>query len=42
MEKAGYKKKRAEGAAYGEVGMAKKASKDESKPKKKPMKKKAC
>lgn len=31
MEKAGYGKKRAEGAAYGEVGMAKKARKDESK-----------
>lgn len=31
MEKAGYPKKRAEGAAYGEVGMAKKARKDESK-----------
>lgn len=31
MEKAGYSKKRAEGAAYGEVGMAKKARKDESK-----------
>jgi hypothetical protein len=31
MEKAGYSKKRAEGTAYGEVGMAKKASRDESK-----------
>lgn len=31
MEKAGYDKKRAEGTAYGEVGMAKKARRDESK-----------
>lgn len=31
MEKAGYSKKRAEGTAYGEVGMAKKARRDESK-----------
>jgi len=31
MEKAGYSKKRAEGAAYGEVGMEKKARRDESK-----------
>ena len=31
MEKAGYSKKRAVGTAYGEVGMAKKASRDESK-----------
>lgn len=31
MEKAGYSKKRAEGTSYGEVGMAKKARKDESK-----------
>lgn len=31
MEKAGYSKKRAEGTAYGEVGMEKKARKDESK-----------
>ena len=30
MEKAGYSKKRAEGTAYGEVGMEKKARKDES------------
>lgn len=30
MEKAGYGKKRAEGAAYGEVGMEKKERKDES------------
>lgn len=30
MEKAGYGKKRAEGAAYGEVGMEKKARRDES------------
>ena len=35
MEKAGYSKKRAEGAAYGEVGMAKKARRDESKAMKK-------
>lgn len=34
-KKAGYSKKRAEGAAYGEVGMAKKARKDESKAMKK-------
>lgn len=31
MERAGYSKKRSEGAAYGEVGMAKKARRDESK-----------
>ena len=31
MEKAGYSKARAVGTAYGEVGMAKKASRDESK-----------
>lgn len=31
MEKAGYSKKRAVGAAYGEVGMEKKARRDESK-----------
>lgn len=37
MEKAGYSKKRAEGTAYGEVGMAKKARKDESKAMKKHM-----
>lgn len=37
MEKAGYGKKRAEGAAYGEVGMEKKARKDESKAMKKHM-----
>lgn len=30
MEKAGYQKKRAVGAAYGEVGMEKKARRDES------------
>ncbi len=35
MEKAGYPKKRAVGAAYGEAGMAKKASRDESKAMKK-------
>lgn len=35
MEKAGYGKKRAEGAAYGEVGMAKRASRDESHARKK-------
>lgn len=35
MEKAGYSKKRAVGTAYGEVGMAKKARKDESKAMKK-------
>lgn len=35
MEKAGYPKKRAVGAAYGEVGMEKKARKDESKAMKK-------
>lgn len=39
MEKAGYSKKRAEGTAYGEVGMEKKARKDESKGTKKKMKK---
>lgn len=37
MEKAGYPKKRAVGAAYGEVGMEKKARKDESKAMKKHM-----
>lgn len=31
MEKAGYSKKRAAGTAYGEVGMEKKARRDESK-----------
>lgn len=31
MRKAGYSKKRSEGTAYGEVGMEKKARKDESK-----------
>lgn len=35
MEKAGYSKKRAIGTAYGEVGMEKKARKDESKAMKK-------
>lgn len=35
MEKAGYNKKRAVATAYGEVGMAKKARKDESKAMKK-------
>lgn len=40
MEKAGYSKKRAEGTAYGEVGMEKKARKDESKGMAKAMKKK--
>lgn len=30
MEKAGYSKKRAEGTAYGEVGMEKKARRHES------------
>lgn len=43
MEKAGYGKKRAEGTAYGEVGMEKKARKDESKGMKKAVeKKKGC
>jgi hypothetical protein len=42
MEKAGYSKKRAVGTAYGEVGMEKKARKDESKAIKKPAKKKDC
>lgn len=37
MEKAGYSKKRAEGTAYGEVGMEKKARRDESKAMKKHM-----
>lgn len=37
MEKAGYSKKRAEGTAYGEVGMEKKARLDESKAMKKQM-----
>lgn len=37
MEKAGYGKKRAEGTAYGEVGMEKKARKAESKGMKKHM-----
>jgi len=40
MEKAGYSKKRAVGTAYGEVGMEKKASRDESKGMKKAMAKK--
>ena len=40
MEKAGYSKKRAEGAAYGEVGMEKKARRDESRGMKKAMAKK--
>ena len=40
MEKAGYPKKRAVGAAYGEVGMEKKARKDESKAMKKHVDKK--
>ena len=35
MEKAGYSKKRAQGTAYGEVGMEKKARKKESKTMKK-------
>ena len=35
MEKAGYSKKRAEGTAYGEVGMEKKARRNESKAMKK-------
>ncbi len=35
MRDAGYSKKRAEGTAYGEVGMAKKARRDESKAMKK-------
>lgn len=35
MEKAGYSKKRAVGAAYGEVGMEKKGRRDESKAMKK-------
>ncbi len=39
MEKAGYSKKRAEGTAYGEVGMEKKARRDESKAMKKVVKK---
>lgn len=39
MEKAGYSKKRAEGTAYGEVGMEKKARRDESKSMKKSTKK---
>lgn len=44
MEDDGYSKSRAKGAAYGEVGMAKKASRDESKAMKKVMtkKKKGC
>jgi len=37
MENAGYSKKRAEGTAYGEVGMEKKARRDESKGMKKAM-----
>lgn len=40
MEKAGYPRKRAVGAAYGEVGMAKKARRDESSGMKKAMAKK--
>jgi hypothetical protein len=38
MEKAGYSKKRAVGTAYGEVGMEKKARRDESKGMKKAIK----
>lgn len=41
MEKAGYSPKRARGAAYGEVGMEKKARRDESKGMKKHDDKKA-
>ena len=37
MEKAGYSKKRAVGTAYGEVGMEKKARRDESRGMKKAM-----
>lgn len=40
MEKAGYSKKRAVGTAYGEVGLEKRASRDESKGMKKAMAKK--
>lgn len=40
MEKAGYSKKRAEGTAYGEVGMEKKARRNESKGMKRAMEKK--
>ena len=40
MEKAGYPKRRAEGAAYGEVGMSKMASRHESEGMKKSMSKK--
>lgn len=40
MLKAGYTPKRARGAAYGEVGMEKKARRDESKGMKKAMSKK--
>lgn len=40
MEKAGYSKRRARGAAYGEVGMEKKARRDESAGMKKAMHKK--
>lgn len=40
MKDAGYSKKRAEGTAYGEVGMEKKASRDESKGMKKSMSRK--
>lgn len=40
MRDAGYSKKRAVGTAYGEVGMAKKASRDESRGMKKAMDKK--
>jgi hypothetical protein len=35
MRKAGYSKKRSEGASYGEIGLAKKGRKDESKAMKK-------
>lgn len=37
MKDAGYSTKRAQGAAYGEVGMAKKSSRDESRGMKKAM-----
>lgn len=41
MRKANYSKKRAEGTAYGEVGMEKKARRDESKGVKRAMKSKS-
>lgn len=42
MRDAGYDEKRAKGAAYGEVGLAKKDRRDESKGEKRNLRKKGC